>query len=271
MTRAIVAAQDEAAIAQHKKQLPHALLVVAEPGLDAVAVIEELARAEPSDVRVIEPLEDKRSISVEQVRDFVATTRTYAARRRVMIVRPASAMTLEAQNSLLKTLEEPSDGLHIILEVESTDDVLPTVVSRCQTLHLHRTSPAQDVQLLDSLHVAADVRQQMQFLAAGRPALIRELAENKKVFAAYQGIAKDAKLIVSEITPASLAAAMTYSADRTRALQLVDVTLAIARAQLRTNGLSAHISRLIDAATNAEMALKRNGHAKLALLMLAVR
>lgn len=271
MSEPIVAAQDQTAIEQYMQQLPHALLIIAEEGMDTQAVTDALVSFEPSDVQHIMPVKDKRSISVERIRTFIDATRTYASRRRIAVVRPAETMTAEAQNALLKTLEEPSTGLHIILEARTSDSLLATVVSRCQTLVLHRTTSSQDMAVLEQLRVPPAVRQQILFLAAGRPALIRELAHGSELLASYQSMASDAKKIISEVTPHSLAAALSYSADRQSALRLIDIILTMTRFQLQRKGLDDQLARVFDAATDAEIALQQNGNTKLALISLAVR
>jgi DNA polymerase-3 subunit delta' len=55
----------------------------------------------------------------------------FEARRRVVIVDPADAMNVQAQNALLKTLEEPPDGTTLVLLAANADALLPTIRSRC--------------------------------------------------------------------------------------------------------------------------------------------
>lgn len=52
--------------------------------------------------------------------------------RRVIILEPAEAMNISAANALLKTLEEPGQGIHIILVAHQASRLLATVRSRCQ-------------------------------------------------------------------------------------------------------------------------------------------
>lgn len=267
----LVAMQDEPAIQQLTKKLPHALLIVAEAGADTDAVVDTIVQAHSGDLQRIQPAKDKRFISVDQVRSFIDTTHTYASRPKIALIQPAETMTAEAQNSLLKTLEEPSSQLHLILQTTATDDLLPTVLSRCQTLTLHRTSSAQDTALLDALAVEPAIRQQILFLGAGRPTLIRQLATDAALLASYQHIASDAKRIMSEVTLESLAVAQAYSGDRHKALQLTDVILTMARFQLQRGTEHDRTIRLIEAAAHTETILKQNGNSKLALLNLAIR
>ncbi len=58
------------------------------------------------------------------------------ARRRVVILAYAERMTDEAANCLLRTLEEPNAGVTFVLTATSRSGLLPTIVSRCQAVHL---------------------------------------------------------------------------------------------------------------------------------------
>lgn len=74
-------------------------------------------------------------IGVDVVRHFlidVAGIAPAMGRAKVFIVREADAITPQAQNALLKTLEEPPPATFILLLVSSLDELLPTTRSRCQ-------------------------------------------------------------------------------------------------------------------------------------------
>jgi DNA polymerase-3 subunit delta' len=75
-----------------------------------------------------------RDIVVAQVRDLVdhrLALRRFEGRRRVVVIDPADAMNVQAQNALLKTLEEPPDDTTLVLVSSSPDALLPTIRSRC--------------------------------------------------------------------------------------------------------------------------------------------
>lgn len=55
--------------------------------------------------------------------------------RRIIIVSRAEEMTQESANAFLKTLEEPHDNVTIILTTSRKELLLPTILSRCQTIH----------------------------------------------------------------------------------------------------------------------------------------
>ncbi|MEO0973626.1 MAG: DNA polymerase III subunit delta', partial [Pseudomonadota bacterium] len=94
------------------------------------------------DLHLLAPAEGKSSISVDQVRELSGelVLRPHAGGHRVALVVPAQLMTLSAQNSLLKTLEEPPAGTVLVLVADEIDSLAPTIRSRCQ----HLAVPAPD-------------------------------------------------------------------------------------------------------------------------------
>ncbi len=77
-----------------------------------------------------------KSIGVDIIREAVRLTgeHTYEGGRRVILIEKAERMTPQAQNSLLKTLEEPPEGTFFLLTAEEASSLLPTVVSRCRVV-----------------------------------------------------------------------------------------------------------------------------------------
>ena len=98
------------------------------------SVCRERNRRHP-DIRLIEP-EKKTAISIDQIRDVIAETafQPLEARCRVVILDPADQMRAEAQNSLLKTLEEPPSRTVIILIATNPYLLLETIRSRARIL-----------------------------------------------------------------------------------------------------------------------------------------
>ena len=79
---------------------------------------------------------DTGTIKIDEIRDVLRQVgfRPFEARRRVVIVDDAEALGREAQNALLKTLEEPPPGSMIILVTAQPGLLLDTVRSRCPTV-----------------------------------------------------------------------------------------------------------------------------------------
>ena len=81
---------------------------------------------------------DDASIKVDTVRQitpFIAE-KAYEGGIKAVVVERAELMTTEAQNCLLKPLEEPPAGTAFILQARSENAILPTIASRCRRIRL---------------------------------------------------------------------------------------------------------------------------------------
>jgi DNA polymerase-3 subunit delta' len=109
-----------------------------------------IARGQHSDVTLVER-GDEASIKIRAVRDRVLESvnyRPFEAAHRVYIIDPADEMTAEAQDALLKTLEEPPSAAVIVLVTAYPDTLLPTVRSRCRRL---RVGPLVEADIIRAL------------------------------------------------------------------------------------------------------------------------
>ena len=83
-------------------------------------------------------------ISVDDIRDQVnkdIIIKPYACDRKIYIINEAEKMNNQAQNALLKTLEEPPEYAVIILLTSNLEALLPTILSRCVVLNM---KPVED-------------------------------------------------------------------------------------------------------------------------------
>lgn len=83
------------------------------------------------DFLVVEP--EGNTIKVEQIRQMISKIieKPIISDKKVYIVNDSDKMTEEAQNTLLKTLEEPPENIIIILIAEKEEKILSTIKSRC--------------------------------------------------------------------------------------------------------------------------------------------
>ena len=107
-----------------------ALCTSGEP--DGCASCRKVAAGVHPDLHVLEP--EGFSIKVEAVRKLEAelSGKAVESAAKAVIIDEADAMTHEAANAFLKTLEEPTPDTYIVLVCESKENLLPTVVSRCR-------------------------------------------------------------------------------------------------------------------------------------------
>ncbi len=176
-------------------QLPHALLLAGPADIGKARLALALARlllchqpeaghncghcpacrysqsGSHGDFRWLQPEGKSKVIKIEQVRDAIAFAFRTAGfgSRKVLVLEPAEAMTTSAANALLKCLEEPAGGTHIILACERLQGVPATVRSRCQLLKLALPSAQQCLPWLNHLTGSGDTSAELLRLASGMP------------------------------------------------------------------------------------------------------
>lgn len=137
---------------------------------------------------VTELAPEETSIGIAQVREFQSKLllKPTASPFSVGIIRHAETSTVEAQNALLKTLEEPPPHGRVMLESSTPDVFLPTVLSRCTLINLGSTAQYTDEELSQCFKtmeqiVAAPVGKRLQ--------KIDTLAKNREEAAAWIDLA----------------------------------------------------------------------------------
>lgn len=90
------------------------------------------------DFLLITQVKDKKSIGIEEVRSVsnFLSIKPLTFDKKIVLIKKAETLTNDAQNSLLKILEEPPKYSQIFLEVESINTLLPTILSRCRLIYL---------------------------------------------------------------------------------------------------------------------------------------
>lgn len=117
---------------------------------DSCTSCQKIDRAAHPDVHFVSVAEDRKLISVEQIRSLVneAALRPYEGRFKVFIIEPAEALSVSGENALLKTLEEPARDTIFLLLARNPDLLLPTIRSRSQAIRIQpRTSVDDRVQV----------------------------------------------------------------------------------------------------------------------------
>lgn len=134
------------------------------------------------DLMVVRKPADKRDIVIDQIREVskFLSLKPYAARYKIVIILDFENANPNAANALLKTLEEaPSYGL-LLLTANNAEQLLPTIVSRCEIMRL-RPAGAESVQsFLETRQVEEQKARLLAHLSDGRPGYALRLAEDEK-------------------------------------------------------------------------------------------
>lgn len=108
-----------------------------EPCQECRSCRQALSGNQPDIIRLVH--EKPNTISVDDVRGQInddVVIKPYSSPYKVYIVEEAEKMTVQAQNALLKTLEEPPEYVVIMLLTSNMNMLLPTVISRCVVLNM---------------------------------------------------------------------------------------------------------------------------------------
>lgn len=91
----------------------------------------------------IEP--EKGLIKKGEIEDMIKVVGIlpFESKRKVFIIDDSHKMNLEGKNALLKTLEEPPSYINIILISSSPNNLLPTILSRCETIKFYPVRPLE--------------------------------------------------------------------------------------------------------------------------------
>ncbi len=148
------------------------------------ASCKKIAHGNHPDVTVQERVAGKTGIGVGEVREQIAATayRPYEGRVRVWIIAEAELLTEEAQNALLKTLEEPPGSMVMILVSSSEAALLPTVSSRCRSVRFTAVPTEDVVQELTRRGAEPATAAQLAQLSRGRPGVALAWLENKALW-----------------------------------------------------------------------------------------
>jgi DNA polymerase III subunit delta' len=94
------------------------------------------------------------NIEVERIRSMQKDIylKPFEGKRKVVIIAEAECMHISSANSLLKTLEEPPENTTLILTTNDINQLLPTVISRCQQIRFGRIPQAMIAEKLESDH-----------------------------------------------------------------------------------------------------------------------
>lgn len=123
---------------------------------------ERIAKGEFPSVEIVSP--DGASLKVDQIRQLKsdAAYSSLDQNRKIYIVDQIETMSVSAANSLLKFLEEPQDNVYFILITREKEHVLPTILSRCQSVYFPPFAKQHRIEQL----MASGLSESMAFLLA---------------------------------------------------------------------------------------------------------
>ena len=186
--------------------------------------------------------------------------------RRFVIIEEADLMTPDAQNSLLRLLEEPPLDTMIILTIENPQNIFPTVLSRIQTISIKK--PSKD-QLRGKFDITTTEFDKLYILADGLPGLLQSIKadNNHPLIIALEKV----RSLLSKRTYERLLDVNEISADKNETKILLDVLSRMSKVSIdsavkKADGVSVdRWLKILEFSVKTRDALDRNANAKLTL------
>lgn len=145
-------------------------------------VCKQIEAGQNIDLMVIQAESEGGTLKVEQVRDVqkFLSMKPYQSPYKTVIFLRFQEANANAQNALLKTLEEaPSYGI-LLLTADNAEQLLPTIISRCEILRLRPLLVSAVDEFLHARGLDADQARLLSHLSGGRPGYALRLAADKK-------------------------------------------------------------------------------------------
>lgn len=260
----------------------HALLIEGAAGMGkeylsydiAKALLELKAADESKAGHKVFKVNPKGSISIDDIREVYGFLKLKVpgneAIKRVVMIINAQKMTIEAQNALLKQLEEPPADTVFILTSSDTQKLLPTVVSRVQKLTVTPLDEDDLAKLSKTVEASQQTLQTALKISGGRAGLFYSLISSVEEHALPKNIELSKKII--GMTPFNRVAEVDNLLkhkediqDLLEALKLVSFG-ALKKAAGDNNKPSAQRwHKIVNRVIFAENALTKNAQAKLVL------
>jgi DNA polymerase III delta prime subunit len=217
----------------------------------------------------------KGTISIETAREITSLiklkTTGNAQIRRVVIIENAQCLTIEAQNALLKTFEEPPMDTVFILTLTGISAVLPTILSRLQVVTLQPIEQRTVIDYFTETGYEVHKVEQFYFMSGGLPGLMHALLTDNDTHPLAQSIQSAKAMLQADSFERLLLIDDTVKQKQTEAV--IDALCTISRSALhieasRTGSHDAALKRWSDvlhAAEEAKQLINKNAQAKLVL------
>lgn len=255
----------------------HAIMITGRSGSGKRTIAEELLRSifgnnldsHPYLLRIA-PMTN--TITIEQIRElqnFIKLKTTGTARiRRAILIENAHLMGIEAQNALLKTLEEPPHDTVLILTANADARLKPTIYSRVQKLHV-RPLARKHLENLEQSYSTTEIEKAYN-LSGGETGLFFAILSESQDHELTRSIA-EAKTILTASAFERLAMVEQLLKSKTDIAGLLGALKRVAKAALKAavsrGDVSAQMQwqKRLEAAYKAEKQLASNAQPKLLL------
>jgi replication-associated recombination protein RarA len=134
---------------------PQSLVLIAPAGSGKETILRQLALDILGDSPVgrlyeILPDDGKKTIGIDAIRELKMSLRLKSNKERVVLIDKADSLTNEAQNSILKLLEDTPKNVHFLISVNNKSSLLDTVISRSEVWNFIQPTTTQIKKFFDT-------------------------------------------------------------------------------------------------------------------------
>ena len=200
------------------------------------------------DLTVVEAEHEGEVLRIDQVRELQhsLSLAPYEARYRVALILRFEEAHSSAANAMLKTLEEPPPKVVVILTAKGAENLLPTIVSRCEVLRLRPLSvdeTAKGLQTIKGVPVASADR--LAHISGGRPGYALRLFEQPMLLEQRQAWLEELLRLLSSSRGERFAFAKDSSDDKEELRSELQVWLTLWRdALIYAAGITTSITNM---------------------------
>jgi len=146
---------------------------------------KQIEAGQHPDLLIIRKPADKKDILVDQIREVskFLSLKPYMAPYKVVLIINFEDANPNSQNALLKTLEEAPGFAVLLLTAENGEQLLPTIVSRCEILRLRPLPVSAVTDFLTARGVEADKSRLLAHLSGGCPGFALRLSVDQTALA----------------------------------------------------------------------------------------
>ena len=174
--------------AVNQNKIAHSYLFIGTEGIGKKQIAKEFAKMllgdlnNNPDFQMIEP--EGLSIKIEQIRQMQKKIieAPIKSTRKVYIIDDADLMTVEAQNCLLKTLEEPPEFAIIILIGSRENNFLSTIKSRCTIIKFQNIENNQIKEYLKEKYQITDFSEELLEVSGGSIGKAEQLKDKQELY-----------------------------------------------------------------------------------------
>lgn len=169
----------------------HANLIVGNDGIGKSIIARYISnqiikvRENVESVDIVKYYPSSSSFGVDDVRNIINEVgkKPYEGDKKVLILYKCDKLTTQAQNALLKTIEEPPKGVYLILLSDSLETILDTIKSRCQ---IYKLTPLTKEEILIYIkdkytNLTSEDEKAALAYSAGIPGKVDRFIDDKKL------------------------------------------------------------------------------------------